>query len=50
MKQLTIRKMMMNYDGVMQNPVMMLAVGVVWIGLLGLITLGIFALIKYLKS
>ncbi|GEM_PF-3121075 len=50
MKQLTIRKMMMNCDGVMQNPVMMPAVGVVWIGLLGLITLGIFAFIKYLKS
>lgn len=33
-----------------ENPMMMLAMGVVWIGLLGLITLGIFALIKYLKS
>jgi hypothetical protein len=31
-------------DGMMQNPVMMLAMGVVWIGLLGLMMLGIFAL------
>jgi len=42
--------MTMTCDGMMQNPMMMLAMGVVWIGLLGLITLGIFALIKYLKS
>jgi hypothetical protein len=41
---------MMNCDGMMQNPMMMIAMGVIWLALLGLIVLGNFALIKYLKT
>jgi len=43
-------EMMMNCDGMMGSPIMMIGMGVFWIGLLILLTLGIFALVKYLKS